>query len=89
MQLDSYVVQGVGLNMHFLRTVLTNPRFVEGKLSTAFITEEYPDGFSGVKLTPVIKQRMAAIAAAMSAQWCVNCTPAPLTLPVLLLLLLV
>jgi len=67
--LDTYVVHGVGHNAHFLRSVLTNPRFVSGQLSTAFIPEEFPDGFSGVKLTPKLKHRMAAIGAAMMAKW--------------------
>jgi acetyl/propionyl-CoA carboxylase alpha subunit len=68
-QLDTYVIHGVGHNVHFLRSVLTNPRFVSGNMSTAFIPEEFPEGFHGVKLTPVLKNKMVAIGAAMAAQW--------------------
>ena len=29
---------------------MDHPRFVEGAITTAFIAEEYPDGFQGVTL---------------------------------------
>lgn len=48
--LDEYVVQGLGHNLNFLRDVMRNPVFKSGNYSTKFIEEQYPDGFSGVKL---------------------------------------
>ena len=48
--LDEYVVQGLGHNLNFLRDVMRNPVFQTGNYSTKFIEEQYPDGFSGVKL---------------------------------------
>ncbi len=43
--LDAFYVRGVRHNMPFLAAVLAHPRFVEGRLSTNFIDEEYPAGF--------------------------------------------
>ena len=43
--LDAYYVRGVSHNISFLNALVAHPRFVEGRLSTSFIAEEYPDGF--------------------------------------------
>ena len=43
--LDSYCIRGVAHNIPFLASLLRHPRFVEGRLTTGFIAEEYPDGF--------------------------------------------
>ena len=45
--LDAYYVRGINHNMSFLSALVAHPRFVEGRLTTAFIDEEYPDGFTG------------------------------------------
>jgi propionyl-CoA carboxylase alpha chain len=44
--LDNYRVEGVRHNLTFLSAVLGHPRFAEGRLSTAFLDEEFPDGFA-------------------------------------------
>ena len=44
--LDGYYVRGVNHNMAFLASILAHPRFAEGRLSTDFIAEEYPDGYA-------------------------------------------
>jgi propionyl-CoA carboxylase alpha chain len=49
--LGSFVLKGVSHNMSFLEAIITNPRFASGDMSTNFISEEYPDGFSGANLT--------------------------------------
>ncbi|MDH5750168.1 MAG: acetyl/propionyl/methylcrotonyl-CoA carboxylase subunit alpha [Rhodospirillales bacterium] len=43
--LDSFYIRGVSHNIGFLAAVIAHPRFMEGRLSTGFIDEEYPDGF--------------------------------------------
>ena len=43
--LDAYCIRGVDSNVAFLSAVFAHPRFVEGRLSTDFIEEEYPNGF--------------------------------------------
>ena len=65
--LDAFEVEGIGHNLPFLSAVMDHPRFREGAITTAFIAEEYPNGFSGAELTPD-NLRLVAAAAAM-AQW--------------------
>ena len=43
--LDSFEVEGIGHNLPFLSAVMDHARFVKGDITTAFIEEEYPDGF--------------------------------------------
>ena len=64
-QLDKYVIHGVENNVSFVRDVCTNPRYVDGALTTGFIDEEYPEGFSGVVLPSDDRLRLAATAAIM------------------------
>ncbi len=63
--LDSFEVEGIGHNLPFLSAVMDHPRFVSGNITTAFIAEEYPDGFAGVTLPEDQLRRIAAAAAAM------------------------
>ena len=48
--LDSFEVEGIGHNLPFLSAVMDHPKFISGDMTTAFIAEEYPDGFQGVEL---------------------------------------
>ncbi len=43
--LDQFDLSGVGNNLQFLSSIMKHPRFRAGDLSTAFIDEEYPEGF--------------------------------------------
>jgi len=43
--LDRYHIRGVLHNISFLNALMAHPRFREGRLSTNFIAEEYPEGF--------------------------------------------
>ncbi|GLS34928.1 acetyl/propionyl-CoA carboxylase subunit alpha [Mesorhizobium tianshanense] len=61
--LDDFEVEGIGHNLPFLSAVMDHPRFREGRLTTAFIAEEYPDGFSGVEPSGGDARKLAAIAA--------------------------
>jgi propionyl-CoA carboxylase alpha chain len=61
--LDGFELEGIGHNLPFLSAVMDNPRFVSGALTTAFIAEEYPDGFAGADLPPEVLRRLAALAA--------------------------
>jgi len=45
--LSNYVIGGVAHNISFLETIMQNERFIKGNLSTAFIKEEFKEGFSG------------------------------------------
>ena len=44
--LDEFVVDGIEHNIPFLAALMRHPRWRDGRLSTGFIAEEYPDGFS-------------------------------------------
>jgi len=63
--LDSFEVEGIGHNLPFLSAVMDHPKFVSGDMTTAFIAEEYPDGFEGVDLPEADLRRIAAATAAM------------------------
>ena len=63
--LDSFEVEGIGHNLPFLSAVMDHPIFIKGEMTTAFIAEEYPDGFEGVELADGELRRIAAATSAM------------------------
>lgn len=64
--LDTFEVEGIGHNLPFCSAVMEHPRFISGNITTAFIAEEFPDGFQGVALDERTLRRVAAAAAAMN-----------------------
>ncbi|WP_167647594.1 acetyl-CoA carboxylase biotin carboxylase subunit [Mameliella alba] len=64
--LDSFEVEGIGHNLPFVAAVMDHPKFMSGDMTTAFIAEEYPEGFEGVTLGEDELKRVAAAAAAMN-----------------------
>ncbi len=64
--LDTFEVEGIGHNLPFCSAVMDHPRFTSGNITTAFIAEEYPDGFNGAVLDGETLARVAASAAAMN-----------------------
>ncbi|XP_072180375.1 propionyl-CoA carboxylase alpha chain, mitochondrial-like [Diadema setosum] len=60
--LDTYVIRGVTHNISLLQDVLANPRFQSGDISTKFLQEEYPEGFSGWKLNQAEETNLKAVA---------------------------
>ena len=64
--LDGFEVEGIGHNLPFLSAVMDHPRFIKGDITTAFIEEEYPEGFIGVELPESELLRIAASCAAMN-----------------------
>jgi len=66
--LDRYLVRGVGNNIDFVSAVMQHPRFQAGaEVTTAFIAEEYPEGFHGAPTTPETLQGLVAAAAVINA----------------------
>ncbi|MXU66107.1 acetyl-CoA carboxylase biotin carboxylase subunit [Oceanomicrobium pacificus] len=63
--LDTFEVEGIGHNLPFLSAVMDHPRFVSGEITTAFIAEEYPEGFEGATLDADTRRRLAALVAHM------------------------
>jgi propionyl-CoA carboxylase alpha chain len=64
--LDTFEVEGIGHNLPFVGAVMDHPRFQSGNITTAFIAEEYPEGFQGATLDGDILAQVAASAAAMN-----------------------
>ncbi len=64
--LDAFEVEGIGHNLPFLSAVMDHPRFASGNITTGFIEEEYPDGFSGVEPDDDTTRMLAAVAAVMN-----------------------
>jgi len=60
--LDSYEIAGVAHNQPFLSVLMDHPRWKEGRLSTAFIAEEFPKGFAGAEPDAATLGRLAAVA---------------------------
>jgi propionyl-CoA carboxylase alpha chain len=63
--LDEFRIDGINHNIDFLNAIMRSGRFREGRLSTAFIAEEYPDGFHGRALDDALARRFAVAALAM------------------------
>ncbi|MGR3716422.1 MAG: acetyl-CoA carboxylase biotin carboxylase subunit [Thermohalobaculum sp.] len=63
--LDEFEVEGIGHNLPFLSAVMDHPRFISGEITTAFIAEEYPEGFDGAALDETTLHRIGAAAVAM------------------------
>jgi propionyl-CoA carboxylase alpha chain len=63
--LEDLHIEGLGHNSPFLSAVMDQPRFQEGRLSTGYIAEEFPDGFHGLAPSPRQLDLMAAAACAM------------------------
>ena len=63
--LDGFELEGIGHNLPFVSAVMDHPIFMKGEMTTAFIEEQYPDGFEGVELSTDALRRIAASAAAM------------------------
>ncbi|OQW48340.1 MAG: acetyl/propionyl-CoA carboxylase subuit alpha [Proteobacteria bacterium SG_bin6] len=61
--IDEFEIEGPGHNLDFLSALMQHPRYREGRLTTGFIAEEYPDGFHGASPSPSLKRTLAAIAA--------------------------
>jgi propionyl-CoA carboxylase alpha chain len=63
--LDAFVIDGIRHNIPFLAAVMAKPRWRSGKLSTGFISEEFPDGFHGIAPQGEEAEMLAAVAAAI------------------------
>jgi propionyl-CoA carboxylase alpha chain len=63
--LDAFYVDGIRHNIPFLSALMNHPRWREGTLSTGFIAEEFPRGFSAHKAEGEIARRLAAVGAAI------------------------
>jgi propionyl-CoA carboxylase alpha chain len=63
--LDAFYVDGIRHNIPFLSALMNHPRWREGRLSTGFIAEEFPRGFSAHAPEGELARRLAAVGAAI------------------------
>jgi propionyl-CoA carboxylase alpha chain len=61
--LDAFVIDGIRHNIPFLSALMQHPRWREGRLSTGFIAEEFPDGFQPLVAKGETERRLAVAAA--------------------------
>ncbi|WP_185984137.1 acetyl-CoA carboxylase biotin carboxylase subunit [Aureimonas mangrovi] len=66
--LDRFEIDGIGHNIDFLSALMLHERFRDGRLTTGFIAEEYPDGFFGAPADEALTSRLAAIAALLQTR---------------------
>ena len=60
--LEEYRVSGLKTTIGFCRVVMDNKAFIEGKLSTKFLEEEYPDNQFTLLTETIMQQAAVAVA---------------------------
>jgi propionyl-CoA carboxylase alpha chain len=63
--LDGFYIRGIGHNIPFLSALMVHDRFLAGHLTTNFIAEEYPDGFTTADLPVTSPNILVAVAAVL------------------------
>ncbi len=63
--LDAFYIDGIRHNVPFLSALMHHPRWRSGHLSTGFIAEEFPNGFTARTPQGETAFRLAAVAAAI------------------------
>jgi propionyl-CoA carboxylase alpha chain len=63
--LDSFYIRGINHNMDFLAAVLAQERFRDGRLTTNYIAEEFPDGFEGLEASEEVLRQLIATASVL------------------------
>ena len=61
--LDAFHIRGVSQNIGFLSALLERQRFIDGRLTTNFIAEEFPNGFAETELPAEAVPVLVAVAA--------------------------
>ncbi|NCF79686.1 MAG: acetyl-CoA carboxylase biotin carboxylase subunit [Alphaproteobacteria bacterium] len=64
--LDNFRIDGIRHNIDFCGAIMQHTRFRDGALTTAFIDEEYPDGFEGAPMDSARIEELAVIGFTMS-----------------------
>jgi propionyl-CoA carboxylase alpha chain len=63
--LDAFTIEGFRHNIPFLSALMQRKRWQEGRLSTAFLAEEFPQGFHPIQPEGETARVLAAVAAAI------------------------
>ncbi|MCC7410616.1 MAG: acetyl/propionyl/methylcrotonyl-CoA carboxylase subunit alpha [Gammaproteobacteria bacterium] len=64
--LDAYAIRGVQHNIPFLTALLAHPDFAAGNISTAFIEQNYPQGFDPARVPHHAPTLLVAVAAVLT-----------------------
>jgi propionyl-CoA carboxylase alpha chain len=63
--LDAFAIDGFRHNIPFLAVLMRNERWKQGRLSTKFIAEEFPEGFRAPRPVGQVRDTLVAVAAAI------------------------
>jgi propionyl-CoA carboxylase alpha chain len=63
--LDAFAIDGFRHNIPFLAALMRNKRWKEGRLSTKFIAEEFPEGFKPRQPKGEVRDTLVAVAASI------------------------
>lgn len=63
--LDAFHINGIQHNIPFLSALMVHSRWKSGELTTGFIAEEFPDGFSGVEMNQEAAAVLSVVAVAV------------------------
>jgi propionyl-CoA carboxylase alpha chain len=66
--LDAFAIDGIRHNIPFLATLMSQARWRSGELSTGYIAEAFPDGFTAPQPEGAVAERLACVAAAIDHQ---------------------
>jgi len=67
--LDRFYIRGVAHNIGFLAALMHHERFVEGRISTNMIAEEYSDGFSAADIVHDDPAMLVSVASSINARY--------------------
>ena len=79
--LDNFRIDGIRHNIDFCAAIMQHQRFRDGALTTAFIDEEYPDGFEGAPQSSERIEALAVIGYTMSMMEQIRATDASQVMP--------
>ena len=79
--LDNFRIDGIRHNIDFCGAIMQHQRFRDGALTTAFIDEEYPDGFAGAPQSSERIEALAVIGYTMSMMEQIRATNASQVMP--------
>jgi propionyl-CoA carboxylase alpha chain len=65
--LDRFEIDGIGHNIDFLSALMQHERFRAGDITTGFIAEEFPEGFTGAAADQKLSRSLAAIAGVLAS----------------------
>jgi propionyl-CoA carboxylase alpha chain len=70
--LDGFTIRGIRHNLNFLAAVIAKERFRDGRLTTGFIDEEFPDGYQDAAAPAAARAAMIAVAAVVQQRTAVR-----------------